>query len=410
MVVLGAQLQREGHDVTLVAPPSFRSFAEAHGLRFAALHFDSEAMIRASPLAAVGGYLNTLRIAPKLFVASIESQLEVLPELAKHADFILAGGIPGGAATAAELAGIPWRWVIYTKTMYPSLSHPPMTAPFGHAPRWVNWLLWRLTRVIMDVWFRAPINKHRARLGLPPVAHIADYVICPEPILAMEPELAPVPPEWPAMEVIGYLDPGDGDPLPAELEAFLARGEAPIYIGFGSMPDLHPAETTAWFVEATRRAGVRAVISRGWANFGAQLPEHCFAVGPISHPRLFARVRAVVHHGGAGTTAAATRAGKPQLVVPHVADQFFFANLVNELGVAVRPLKRTKLTVDSLTERLQELLNDAPMHERARVLGERIRARPRPHNLSRLLVSGTDHRTPQLAADQPISRAPGVRC
>jgi len=108
------------------------------------------------------------------------------------------------------------------------------------------------------------------------------------------------------------------------------------------MPDVNPQLTTQIFVEATRRAGVRAIISRGWADFGAELPEHCLAIGSVSHPRMFERVAAIVHHGGAGTTAAATRAGKPQLVVPHIADQFYFGNLVNELGIAVPPLRRTR--------------------------------------------------------------------
>lgn len=406
MLVLAAQLASEGHAITFTGPPTFRASAEARGLAFVPLKLDSEAVIRRSPSAVVGGYLETLRVATPLFVASIESQLEVLPELAKHADFILAGGVPGGAATAAEVAGIPWRWVLYTSTMYPSLSHPPMTAPFGRAPRWVNWLLWQLTHFFTDVTFRPPINKHRVRLGLPKITHATDYLMCPNPILAMEPELAPLPPEWPDMEVIGYLDPGDGEPLPDELETFLAAGEAPVYVGFGSMPDPEPAKTTELFAEASRRAGVRAVISRGWADFGASLPEHCIAVGPVSHPRLFSRVRAIVHHGGAGTTAASTRAGRPQLVVPHVADQFYFGNLVHELGVAVRPLRRRKMTVDSLAARLRELVGDAAMYERANALGERIRARPRAKGFSHLLVPHKTPSTLRLPASERRSSAP----
>lgn len=409
MTVLAAQLKSEGHSVTFAGPPSFRAFVEARGLPFASLMFDSEAEIRANSLAVVGGFRETIRTAPRIFNRLIESQLEVLPELAKQHDFILAGGVHGGVPTAAEVAGIPWRWVLYTANMYPSNSHPPITAPFGRAPRFVNWLLWQLTRYMTDHWFRGPINKHRARLQLPLLKDAAAYMLCPNPILAMEPELAPLPPEWPNMDVIGYLDPGDGEPLSDEIETFLATGPVPVYIGFGSMPDPNPDRTTQLFVEATKRAGVRAVISRGWAEFGKNLPEHCLAIGPVSHPRMFARVAAIVHHGGAGTTAASTRAGTPQLVVPHIADQFFFGNLVNELGIAVAAVPRTKLTLELLTARLEELKRDDAMRERAAQLGAEIRARPRPHNLSRLLVAPNEQplALPSRTVSQRISIAPG---
>jgi vancomycin aglycone glucosyltransferase len=406
MTVLAQQLQREGQDVTFAGPPTFRSFVESKGLTFTPLPFDSEAMIKAHPGAVTGGLLETLRLAPKLFVQTTEGQLSVVPQLAQRADFILVGGVHAGVPSSAEYARIPWRWVVYTSIMYPSSSHPPMTAALGRAPRLVNWVLWRLTRWLMNHMFRAPINRHRARLGLPKLTDVTRHILCRNPILAMEPELAPIPPEWPDADVIGYLDPGDGDPLPPEIEAFLARGPAPVYIGFGSMPDRQPRETTQLFVEATRRAGVRAVISRGWADFGEELPEHCIAVASVSHPRLFARMSAIVHHGGAGTTAASARAGKPQLIVPHIADQFFFGNLVHELGVGLRPIRRTRLDVEVLAQRLRTLASGGAMHARAAELGATIRARPRPENLSRLLVMRPGASLPVVPLGRRISIAP----
>ena len=406
MTVVAQQLQREGQEIMFAGPPTFRDFVQGKGLAFTPLPFDCEAMIKSHPGAATGGMLETLRAAPGLFVKTTEGQLEVLPELAKRADFILAGGIHAGVPTAAEYAGIPWRWVVYTSIMYPSSSHPPMTAALGSAPRVVNWLLWQLTRWFINLMFKKPVNRQRARLQLPALRDMSEHILCANPILAMEPELAPIPPEWPDADAIGYLDPGEGDPLPPEIEAFLERGPAPVYIGFGSMPDKHPDETTRLFVEATRRAGVRAVISRGWAQFGATLPEHCIAVGPVSHPRLFARVSAVVHHGGAGTTAAAARAGKPQLIVPHIADQFYFGNLVEQIGVGASALRRSRLRLGPLTERLQRLVNDAGLRERAAELGAKIRSRPRPTNLSRLLVARKGMSLPLLPVGRRVSIAP----
>ncbi|HKU42113.1 MAG TPA: glycosyltransferase [Polyangiales bacterium] len=406
MTVLALQLLHEGQTVTFAGPPSFREFVESKGLVFTPLPFDTEAVIKANPKLATGGVTGLLVGAPKLFVQTSEGQLQVLPQLAKQADFILVGGVHAGVPSAAEYAGIPWRWVLYTSILYPSNAHPPLTAGLGRAPRAVNWLLWQLTQKYINFLFRDMLNSHRERLALPPLDDVSQHILCPHPILAMEPELAPLPPEWPDADHIGYLDPGEGAPLSDELEAFLERGPAPVYIGFGSMPDDDPRATTQLFAEATRRAGVRAVISRGWADFGSDLPEHCMAVGPVSHPRLFPRVAAIVHHGGAGTTAASARAGKPQLIVPHIADQFYFGHRVQELGVGVTPLRRTQLRTAALAERLRTLVGDASMRERAAKLGETIRARPRPENLSRLLVQRAGASLPVLPLGRGISIMP----
>jgi vancomycin aglycone glucosyltransferase len=406
MTVLALQLLREGHAITFAAPPSFRSFVQAKGLTFVPLPFDTEAVLKANAGIATGGVRQMLSGATKLFVRTTEGQLQVLPELAKRADFVLAGGIHAGVPTAAEYAGIPWRWVVYTPIMYPSTAHPPMVSALGRAPRAVNWLLWKLSARIIQHLFNAPINRARARLGLPALSDAAQHLLCPNPIFAMEPELAPLPPEWPAAEVIGYLEPDEGEPLSAEIEAFLARGPAPIYVGFGSMPDPDPQHTTRLFADATRLAGVRALISRGWADFGADLPAHCLAIGPASHRRLFSRMVALVHHGGAGTTAQAARAGKPQLIVPHAADQFFFGERVHALGIGVTPLRRTKLTAAALAQRLHALLSDANLPLRAAELGAQIRARPRPERLSHLLVDRPGVSLPVVPIGRSVSVAP----
>jgi vancomycin aglycone glucosyltransferase len=166
-----------------------------------------------------------------------------------------------------------------------------------------------------------------------------------------------------------------GDPLPEKLEQFLAAGPAPVYFGFGSMPDHDPRATTELLLAVAERVGCRALISRGWAELGeAALPEHVMAVGDVSHARLFPRTAAVVHHGGAGTTHSAARAGVPQIVVPHLLDQFYFARRVHELGVATPAIARRKLTVSRLAERVSALLDHELLAERAAELGRRLAA------------------------------------
>jgi vancomycin aglycone glucosyltransferase len=281
--------------------------------------------------------------------------------------------------------------------MLPADARPPIVLPFPRAPRWVNRLAWRYMNHYVNSHLRAPLNAHRARLGLSPIADIPEHLRCENPILAIDPELAPLAPEESALDVIGHLDPGPGEPLPPELEYFLRSGPPPIYVGFGSMPDPEAEATTRLFEAACARSGCRLLLSRGWAGFGAGLADRHLAIGPVSHARLFPRVAGVVHHGGAGTTAAAMRAGVPQLVVPHFADQHHFGALAEDLGIGPPALRRTRLSARALAARLERLLHDAALRERAREIAERIDARPRLSNVSRLLRPVPPHVTARRA-------------
>jgi vancomycin aglycone glucosyltransferase len=159
------------------------------------------------------------------------------------------------------------------------------------------------------------------------------------------------------------------------LKRFLDTGPAPIYVGFGSMPDPAPERTTRLVVEAVRRVGMRLVLSSGWANLGGEaLGDDVCVAGPVSHRHLFPHLRLVVHHGGAGTTAASARAGVPQVVVPHAFDQFVNGERVRTAGLGA-VLPRKKLDVEALGRVLAEVLGNAAMSEAAKGVGARIRSR-----------------------------------
>ncbi len=399
MCVLASALAGEGHSVTFSAPPGMREMADAARLRFVPLAHDAEAMIKELSAAIVRGTGPVRRVAPRAFRTVIDSQLEVLPALVRESDFVLAGGVHLGVPTVAERFGVPWRWVLYSLTMLPSDARPPIVLPFASAPRWVNRIAWRYMNSYVNQHLLGPLNEHRARLGLPLLEEVTEHLRCENPIIAIDPELAPLEPEESVLDVIGHLDPGRGDPLPPALEYFLRGGPPPIYIGFGSMPDPAAEATTRLFEEACERSSCRLVLSRGWAGFGAGLAKRHIIVDSVSHARLFPRLAGVVHHGGAGTTSAALRAGVPQLVVPHFADQFHFGGMVERLGVGPSPLRRTRLSVRALAARIDRLLHDTELRDRARKIAERIDKRPRLENVSRLLRSAK----PQRAA-QPMRR------
>ncbi|MGH2899823.1 MAG: glycosyltransferase, partial [Solirubrobacteraceae bacterium] len=164
-----------------------------------------------------------------------------------------------------------------------------------------------------------------------------------------------------------FLDRAPGWRPSGELEAFLAAGPPPICVGFGSMPSANPEETAELFTKALSRAGLRGILLTGWGGLAtrAELPETVFALESAPHDWLFPRVAAVVHHGGAGTTAAALRAGVPALVVPFIADQRFWGHRVSALGAGIGPFARKKLAVEPLSAALWALVENPQYRIRA---------------------------------------------
>ncbi len=176
------------------------------------------------------------------------------------------------------------------------------------------------------------------------------------PWLAADPALAPAFP-LAGMEVVqtGAWMLSDQTPLPDDLENFLADGAPPIYLGFGSMRASE--QTGRVLIEAARALGLRSILSQGWANLTpSDTGNDCLSIGDVNHEKLFPRVAAIVHHGGAGTTTTAARAGRAQVIIPHNYDQFYWAHRVQQLGVGVSGPMRDDLTVDALVQALRECL------------------------------------------------------
>jgi UDP:flavonoid glycosyltransferase YjiC (YdhE family) len=148
-----------------------------------------------------------------------------------------------------------------------------------------------------------------------------------------------------------------------------------VYLGFGSMMDPDPAGTTRLLLDAIGQSGCRAILARGWAGLGdGPLPDSVFAAGPLPHARLFPRLAAVVHHGGAGTTATASRSGIPQIVIPHLMDQHYWGHRLHLLGVAPPPLPSLELSAPRLAEMISASVENDHIADRARELAARLGA------------------------------------
>ena len=189
--------------------------------------------------------------------------------------------------------------------------------------------------------------------------------------------IVPRPVEWHSgIEVTGYwfLDRPSAWLPPADLVRFLDAGPPPVYIGFGSMILADPEATVALVLAAVAQAGCRAVIAAGWGGLTPKaLSPNVFALVEAPHDWLFPRMAAVVHHGGAGTTAAALRAGVPSIIIPFLGEQSFWAHTLVQRGVAHEALPQNRLAPSTLSRAITLALNDFSMRQRAVTLGALIR-------------------------------------
>ena len=219
-------------------------------------------------------------------------------------------------------------------------------------------------------------------LGLPPAPFWGPYNadrLHHYPILyGLSPSVIPKPSDWDNnINVTGYwfLDSESDWTPPSDLMEFLQGGPPPVYIGFGSMSNRNPEKTVDLCLQALAKTQQRAIMLSGWGGLHkANLPDTVFMVDSIPHSWLFPRVGAVVHHGGAGTTAAGLRAGVPSIVIPFFGDQLFWGQRVAELGVGPEPIPRKKLTVERLAKAIKKAVTDQTMRQRAANLGAKIQA------------------------------------
>jgi vancomycin aglycone glucosyltransferase len=267
----------------------------------------------------------------------ISTQYDTIFAAAEGVDVVVATGLSHFAArSAAEKRDIPYVYALFCPVVLPSSEHSPISLTGEAFPADVtdHRARWELNaQRSNDLWGPA-LNAHRASIGLPSVHDAYGFIVTEEPWLAADPTLGPWP-EHAGLEVVltgAWILP-DERPLPAELEKFLAAGEPPVYVGFGSMRQVS-ADLARVSIEVIRGQGRRALVGQGWADLALiDHQEDCFVIGEVNQQALFGRVAAVVHHGGAGTTTTAARAGAPQVIIPQAADQTYWAGRVAELGI-----------------------------------------------------------------------------
>lgn len=268
------------------------------------------------------------------------------------------------------------RIAVFTAPAYPSAYYVAAGVPDLGALG--NRFTWWVARRVIEKMFGGPARKLYRDLGLPPVRSFIDQIWFSSllNLVAVSPALFPRPKDWPQHHhVCGQLSLAEeprGWQMPAPLQAFLDAGAPPVYMTFGSMlvGEEHLATLLQILIEAARSAGCRAIIQADWSRAPDVVEDaDIYRLDRAPHAALFPRCAAVVHHGGAGTSHAATLAARPSVVVAHATDQLFWAATLRRLGLAGAPLQRRTLTVKRLARAMREVLDSSEMKKSATRVG-----------------------------------------
>lgn len=352
---LGAELARAGHDVALATTDLFEPLVRDAGLEFRSLPADPRGR------GAVQGKRELMRTAVEFITELGQGFADAT---ADGTDLLLLSTTTAPLGWhLAEATGTPSLGV-YLQPTAATADFPPVVTGSRSLGRPVNRLTGRFALRMTDRVYDQAVARLRSRLHLPPLSPSAMRRRREQanwPILhGFSTALVPRPSDWrPGLEVVGnwwpYHDVSGA--LPTDLEDFLAAGPRPVLIGFGSMASGDGERLTEIAVRALRRAGLRGILQAGNAGLAADGDDDdVLTIGDVPHTLLFPRLAAVVHHAGAGTSAAALRAGVPAVTVPVTADQPFWAARLAAVGAATAPIPFRSLTAERLADSLGQVV------------------------------------------------------
>ncbi|HAI12945.1 MAG TPA: UDP-glucose--sterol glucosyltransferase [Phycisphaerales bacterium] len=390
-VALGQRLITSGHRVTLCSCEKFRDFITEQGLEYGYLNNSFMELMQTDIahdlMEKNSNIFEFIKSFLRLYKRVDPMQWEAIRDITRAAelaqpDLILYHPKAFIGAHVAQKLGIPKALTFLMPMMIPTGDRPDMgfpKLPLGRGyNRMTSWLMLK----IMNMTCRKYVKGWRKEHGLDPkprgmnflhdhqgkpITYLHGYssLVCKRP--ADWPEHVHVTGYWPMEYDRNWMPPD-------ELTAFLEAGDPPVYVGFGSMSGRNPQRLTRIVIDAIKQAGVRAILATGWGGLQTEdLPDTIFKIDQVPHGWLFPRCDAVIHHGGAGTTAAGLRAGKPTVICPFAFDQPFWGKQVFELGVGSKPLPQRKLTATKLAAAIRKVTGDPSIQRKAQSLGEQLR-------------------------------------
>ncbi|KAI7815881.1 hypothetical protein BC939DRAFT_488408 [Gamsiella multidivaricata] len=394
-IALCKRLMEDGHKCRIATHGEYKEWVEGHGIEFGHVGGDPSQLIE---LCVENGMFTVsfIREALTKFRGWLDDLMSTAWEACQGTDVLIESPSAMAGIHIAEALEIPYfRAFPFPWTRTRAFPHP-FAVPERSLGRGYNYMTYTMIEQVFWKGIASQVNKWRRRkLGIAPTSLERMEAHRVPSLYSWSPSLVPAPMDWHSwVHVTGYwfLDnPDHGWTPPEGLEEFLEADpdNKPVYIGFGSMVVSDPESMTKTIIDAVVKSGVRAIISKGWSDklstqedgtvavvqnsHGDEkvYPDSVYMLKSVPHDWLFHRLAGVVHHGGAGTTAAGLRAGIPTVIKPYFGDQFFWAQRLEDAGVGVWC---HDLTVKKLTAALETITKNEKMIRKAQTLGERIRA------------------------------------
>lgn len=382
-VALGKGLKDAGYPVRLLASENFATLAADAGLDFASTGISIEEITQGDEWRAVtesGNFISILGKMQREMKRYAADSARLLLPLLQGSDLIVAGMAGLGLYGVADRHRIPIIQA-FVVPFTPTVEFATPLVPKLPVGGVFNRLSFHLTHQMFWQSSKAMDTELRQIAGLPKGSFWGPFAEQRRrrtlTLYGYSRHVLPRPRDWAEHQHVTsywFLDAPDGWTPPADLVSFLNAGAPPVYIGFGSMGSRNPQEAGQIALEALARSGQRGVLAAGWGGLqAADVPDTVHLVSSLPHSWLFPRMAAVVHHGGAGTTAAGLRAGVPSIIVPFMGDQPFWGERVRALGVGTAPIPRKQLTADKLAQAIAAAVSDREMRQRSSALGEQIR-------------------------------------
>ena len=381
-LALAVGLQKAGHAVSLAAPHRFQDFVDQYNVPFAPLAGDPDVISQA--LNDAGGNIYRIVRGMQLYLFGIAPEVVKATRAAlRGADLVVHSFLfTSGAHSFARELGIPDVSVQTFPIFAPTRAFPNV-AVTRNLPGWMNYFShWLATQIF---WHGGNAGYAPLRRAIPedvpaklywPFTPAGDRPLTPL-IMAYSPAVLPRPDDWtaPNIHIPGYLFLDQSHTRPTEtLTAFLGAGDPPVCVTFGSNIHREAERITRAVLDGLARSGRRAIFLTGWGGWTPESPPaQTLFLDSAPHDWLFPRCSVIVHHGGAGTTAAGLRAGVPNIVVPHATDQPFWGRRVAAIGAGPQPIPVRRLTPENFAAALAEAESDAVRSGAARV-GRLIRA------------------------------------
>lgn len=360
MLALADGLLKRGHEVLFCTNPENEELVASYSCPFMPFGPNVKEQMRLNAAA---------KKSPDSFSSAkglkkeIEKQIEFLPKIIQGSDLVLASGIVFGVSSAAEIAKVPFRLVIF----YPSALGPGITGSF------LERLKFNMGISMLNKLLKGLINKKRKEGGISPIKNVVknfggDIIVASDPALNHVQEGVGA-----TYTQTGYMFLPPLHELAKDVEDFIASGKPPVFISFGSNPVSNPEKLTNIFEEASKETNQRLIISKGWAELATlHSSSNIWYVDDVPFELLFPKMAAIIHHGGSGTMASVAKAGIPQAVFPYMFDQFENRKTIVKLGLGPNSCDFKKITVSALITAINDCVNNKKYKENALEIAQKL--------------------------------------